>query len=101
VDGYDPRIHAMYFCPQLYKYDQDKLVPLQGEEIGKLIAQSLEAGAGDRRPWYEPLEKTPVDPIIDAPLQGDFDAVVVEMPTARSSQSRQRPRTEKPATDPE
>jgi hypothetical protein len=21
VDGYDPRIHALYFCPQLYKYD--------------------------------------------------------------------------------
>src|SRR5918992_2880870 len=43
VDGYDPRIHALYFCPQLYKYDPDKkLVPLQGEEIGRLIAQSLE-----------------------------------------------------------
>ena len=35
VDGYDPRIHALYFCPQLYRYDPDKkLVPLQGEEIG-------------------------------------------------------------------
>jgi hypothetical protein len=21
VEGYDPRIHAVYFCPQLYKYD--------------------------------------------------------------------------------
>ena len=41
VEGYDPRIHAVYFCPQLYKYDPDKkLVPLQGEEIGKLIAQA-------------------------------------------------------------
>ena len=39
VEGYDPRIHAVYFCPQLYKYDPDKkLVPLQGEEIGRLIA---------------------------------------------------------------
>src|ERR1700730_14839090 len=36
VEGYDPRIHAVYFCPQLYKYDPDKkLVPLQGEEIAK------------------------------------------------------------------
>ena len=21
VEGYDPRIHAVYFCPQLYKYE--------------------------------------------------------------------------------
>jgi len=28
VEGYDPRIHAVYFCPQLYKYDPDnKLIP--------------------------------------------------------------------------
>ena len=41
VEGYDPRIHAMYFCPQLYRYDPDKkLVPLQGEEIGRLIADA-------------------------------------------------------------
>jgi hypothetical protein len=34
VEGYDPRIHAVYFCPQLYKYDPEKkLVPLQGDEI--------------------------------------------------------------------
>jgi hypothetical protein len=45
IEGYDPRIHVMYFCPQLYRYDPDKrLVPLQGEEIGRLIAQSLEGG---------------------------------------------------------
>jgi hypothetical protein len=45
VEGYDPRIHAVYFCPQLYKYDPDKkLVPVQGEEIGRLIAQSCEWG---------------------------------------------------------
>src|SRR6266849_6641399 len=45
VEGYDPRIHAVYFCPQLYKYDPDKkLVPLQGEEIGRLIAHAHEAG---------------------------------------------------------
>src|SRR6266487_1992772 len=45
VEGYDPRIHAVYFCPQLYRYDADKkLIPLQGDEIGKLIANSLERG---------------------------------------------------------
>src|SRR5262245_11625228 len=48
VEGYDPRIHAVYFCPQLFRYDPDKkLVPLQGEEIGRLIAQALEGGRDD------------------------------------------------------
>ena len=38
VEGYDPRIHVLYFCPQLYKYDSDsKLVPLPGDEIGKFV----------------------------------------------------------------
>src|SRR5215211_4519413 len=53
VEGYDPRIHAVYFCPQLYKYDSEKkLVPLYGEEIGKLIAQALESSVQARRPWW-------------------------------------------------
>jgi hypothetical protein len=106
VDGYDPRIHALYFCPQLYKYDHDKLVPLQGEEIGALIAQSLEAGVQERRPWYEPLDKLPDEPIISSPMQAEFDAVVVEMPSLRSSStpsspSRSRERIGKPASDSE
>jgi hypothetical protein len=84
VDGYDPRIHAVYFCPQLYKYDPDqKLVPLQGEEIGKLIAQALASGVKERRPWYGPAEKLPDQPIINAP-KDEFESLVVEMPTARS-----------------
>ena len=104
VDGYDPRIHALYFCPQLYKYDQDKLVPLQGEEIGRLIAQSLEAGVNERRPWYEPLDKTPDEPVVNAPMQAEFDAVVVELPAARtasasSASNRQRTRSEKPTSE--
>ena len=38
VEGYDPRIHAVYFCPQLYKYDPDKkLVPLQGEDRKSVV----------------------------------------------------------------
>ena len=86
VEGYDPRIHAMYFCPQLYRYDADKrLVPLQGEEIGRLIAQSLEGGVVGRRPWYEPSDKLPTQPIINTPAQTEYDTVVVELPTARSS----------------
>ena len=42
LEGDDPRIHAVYFCPQLYKYDGDNaLAPLTGEEIGQLVAQSV------------------------------------------------------------
>lgn len=85
VDGYDPRIHALYFCPQLYRYDPDKkLVPLQGEEIGRLIAQALESGVNERRPWYEPSEEPPEKPVISSQI-GEFDTVVVEMPNARNS----------------
>ena len=44
LDGYDPRIHALYYCPQLYRYDSNKkLVPLEGEEIGKLVAKAVVA----------------------------------------------------------
>jgi hypothetical protein len=87
VEGYDPRIHAIYFCPQLYRYDSDKkLVPLQGEEIGKVIAQTLEGGVRERRPWYEPSQKFPDEPLVDAAVQkAEFDTVVVEMPSARSA----------------
>ena len=88
VEGYDPRIHAVYFCPQLYKYDADKaLVPLEGEEIGKLIAQALATGVKPRRPWYEPSEKLPDQPIINTPKE-DFETLVVEMPTARSASGK-------------
>jgi hypothetical protein len=86
VDGYDPRIHALYFCPQLYRYDPDKkLVPLQGEEIGRLIAQSLEGGVTERRPWYAPSDKLPDEPIIRAQMHQELDTVVVEMPAARNA----------------
>jgi hypothetical protein len=83
IEGYDPRIHGVYFCPQLYKYDAEKkLVQLQGEEIGRLIAHALETGIKERRPWYEPSEKLPDDPVITAPQQSEFDSLVVEMPAA-------------------
>jgi hypothetical protein len=86
VEGYDPRIHAVYFCPQLYRYDSDKkLVALQGEEIGQLIARALESGVTPRRPWYEPSEKMPDQPAISAKLQSEFDTVVVELPNQRNA----------------
>ena len=86
VDGYDPRIHAVYFCPQLYRYDSDKkLVQLQGEEIGQLIAHALEGGVTPRRPWYEPSERMPDQPAISGKLQTELDTVVVELPTVRNA----------------
>src|SRR5262252_7345412 len=81
VEDYDPRIHAVYFCPQLYKHDSDKnLVPLHGEEIGRLIAHALEKGTKQGPPWYEPSAKLPDEPIITASLQSELDSLVVEMP---------------------
>jgi len=86
VDGYNRRIHALYFCPQLYRYDPDKkLVPLQGDEIGRLIAQALEGRVTARRPWYKPSEKMPDQPVITSDMQAEFDTVVVEMPSVRNS----------------
>jgi hypothetical protein len=89
VEGYDPRIHAVYFCPQLYRYDSEKkLVPLQGEEIGRLIAHALEAGIEERQPWYAPSEKLPDQPIISTPLQTEFDSLVVDMPGVRNTTAK-------------
>jgi hypothetical protein len=86
VEGYDPRIHAVYFCPQLYKFDSEKkLVPLQGDEIGRLIANALAGGIVDRRPWYDPAEKLPDQPIISSPLQTEYDSLVLEMPARNFS----------------
>jgi hypothetical protein len=85
VEGYNPRMHALYFCPQLFRYDSDKLVPLQGEEIGHLIARAVESSAAERRPWYEPTEKLPQEPLINGAILGEFDTLVVEMPAKRDS----------------
>ena len=88
LEGHDPRIHAVFFCPQLYKYDSEKkLVPLQGDEIGKLIAHSVEGGITERRPWYNPSEKLPDRPIIDAPMNTEFDTLVVDFPQRGDSKN--------------
>jgi hypothetical protein len=84
IEGYDPRIHALYFCPQLYKYDDDKLVALDGEEIGRLMVQALQDGASDRRPWYEPLDQLPDQPVVTGSVQTELDSVVVNMPAPRA-----------------
>jgi hypothetical protein len=66
IEGYNPRIHAVYLCPQLFRYDSDKLVPLEGDEIGELIARSIEAGSVERCPWYDPMERLPKEPLFGA-----------------------------------
>jgi len=89
IEGYDARIHGVYFCPQLYKYDADKkLVPLLGDEIGRLIANALENGIKERRPWYEPAEQRPSEPVITGSAHSDFDSLVVEMPAATQAPPR-------------
>jgi hypothetical protein len=80
VEGFNPRIHALYFCPQLFRRDSGKLVPLEGEEIGELIARAVETSAAERRPYYEPMEKLPPEPLINGAALGEFDTLVVDMP---------------------
>jgi hypothetical protein len=86
LEGYDPRIHTLYFCPQLYAVDSDNnLVPLEGEEIGKLLAQKLKNDAVKRQPWYKPSDKVPNQPITAATMDTDFDTLLVDRPVARDS----------------
>jgi hypothetical protein len=84
VDGYDPRIHALYFCPQLYKNETGTLVPLTGAEIGQLMAQALEKGAIEKAPWYEPSDSLPKEPVIRATPEMEFDSLVVDAPTPKA-----------------
>jgi hypothetical protein len=85
IDGYDPRIHALYFCPQLYKNEDGTLVPLSGLEIGQLMAQALEGGAVEKAPWYEPSDSTPKEPIIKATAEMEFDSLVVDAPGPKAN----------------
>ncbi|MBR1255205.1 hypothetical protein JQ634_16030 [Bradyrhizobium sp. AUGA SZCCT0240] len=97
VDGYDPRIHALYFCPQLYKNEDGSLVPLTGEEIGQLMARALEGGAIEKPPWYEPSDSLPKEPVIKATPEMEFDSLVVDAPspTSKSPSLRAVPIAEK------
>jgi hypothetical protein len=80
VDGYDPRIHALYFCPQLYRNESGTLVPLTGPEMGQLMAQALEGGAVEKSPWYEPSEDLPEEPVIKPNPKMELDSLVVDAP---------------------
>jgi len=83
VDGFE--IHALYFCPQLYKNNDGELVPLSGEEIGQLMAQSLEGGAIEKAPWYEPSDGLPKEPVVTAAPHIEFDSLVVEPPSTKAN----------------
>ena len=86
LEGYDPRIHALYYCPQLYKCDGEKrLVPLEGEEIGRLVAKAVQNGVVEKRPWYPPSEMLPRKPVVDGKMDIDFDSmVVVDAPDSKA-----------------
>ena len=66
-----------------------KLIALEGEEIGKLLAQSLEDGVTEKQPWYEPSEKLPDQPVISSSMDTNFDTVIVDefTPKARAPQA--------------
>ena len=84
VDGYDPRIHILYFCPQLYRHDEhNRLVPLEGEEIGRLLAKAVEGKVKLRLPWFEPTQKLPADPLIAGDFSKEFDTLVIDGPPDR------------------
>jgi len=39
-------------------FDADnKLAALEGDEIGSLLAQSVQDGVVEKQPWYEPTKK--------------------------------------------
>ncbi len=81
VDDFDPRLHMVFFCPQLYRYDKrDRLIPLGPNEIGQFIAKSLDSKAIKRRPWYKPSEAIPAEPIIRDSLLSELDTLLVDQP---------------------
>jgi hypothetical protein len=79
IEEYNPRIHILLFCPQLYQYDQSgRLIPLGGDEIGKFIAQALAKKVPLRCPWYGPAHASPIQPLLSEPMSGEYDTLVVE-----------------------
>lgn len=83
LDGYDPRIHAIYFCPQLYRKEAGELVALSGPEIGQLMAQALQSGAIEKSPWYAPSDHAPEDSVISTSPQLELDSLVVDLPKSK------------------
>ena len=65
-------------------------MPLEGEDIGRLIAHAVEASATERRPWYEPTETLPQEPLNNSAMLREFDTLVVEMPARESPAGSQQ-----------
>jgi hypothetical protein len=81
VEGYDPRIHVLFFCPQLYHYDKaGTLVPMRGDEIGTFMARALDDKTANRRPWYGPWQSLPGGPVVAEPMLDEYDTLLVESP---------------------
>jgi hypothetical protein len=55
----------------------DELSGLDGEEIGKLLADSVKDGVREKQPWYEPKTKLPVQPVISPASKPEFDTMIV------------------------
>jgi hypothetical protein len=49
-----------------------------------LLGVNRTSGVKERRPWYEPSEKLPDQPIVNA-QEDEFESLVVEMPSARDA----------------
>jgi hypothetical protein len=55
-------------------------IPLSGDEIGRLMAQALEGGAIEKRPWYQPADGVPEEAVIKHTSEMEFDSLVVDVP---------------------
>ena len=75
VEGYDPRIHTLYFCPQLYRYDT-----FTGRGNRKSDCASSRGVHYRKTIMVWASEKMPDQPIISTSVQTEFDTVVVELP---------------------
>jgi hypothetical protein len=81
VEGYDPRIHIVLFCPQLYHYDRDgTLVAMRSDEIGRFIAKSLDEKTAVRRPWYGPSQSRARSPLLAEAMLDEYDTLLVASP---------------------
>jgi hypothetical protein len=106
VDDYDPRIHMLVLCPQLYKHDAEgRIVPLRAAEIGAFIARALDRKANLRTPWYSAANPLPAQPIISETLLEDYDTLMVDpllappIAPAALENRKQRKRLEHAAPD--